>query len=447
LKILLTSFYDLGKQPKIIAEIVDRYNSSEIEFDFVDFSVENQNIDLENYDVLGIYAPMHTATILSIEYIKDKILPNKMFTFGLYGSVLEDFNSSIRYIKDIESDELALFLEINDDHQFSLKNNIPNRQIFPDISNYAHLVDGSNNLIAGSVETTYGCKHSCTHCPVPISFNGTFKTYSLEKIISDVENQVNQGAKHISFNDPDFFNGPIHALKILESLNKKFPTITYDSTIKVEHIIKYKKYFKELSSLNMVFVISAFETTNDLVLSILEKNHTSNDLNTSIEISQDFGIDVRPTWMPFSPWTELNDLSNIVNLIEKYKLRETVDPIQLTIKLLIPKHSLIIKKPEINKYLGNYEKNSLSFKWEYENNDVEKLQSSLFDFILHNSELDEHKQYLGMVNIIEKFTDTELLKNSTYDFKNVPKLSETWFCCAEPSKIQLDRIKTNKALI
>ena len=447
MKILLTSFYDLGKQPKIIAEIVDRYNSSEIEFDFVDFSVENQNIDLENYDVLGIYAPMHTATILSIEYIKDKILPNKMFTFGLYGSVLEDFNSSIRYIKDIESDELALFLEINDDHQFSLKNNIPNRQIFPDISNYAHLVDGSNNIIAGSVETTYGCKHSCTHCPVPISFNGTFKTYSLEKIISDVENQVNQGAKHISFNDPDFFNGPIHALKILESLNKKFPTITYDSTIKVEHIIKYKKYFKELSSLNMVFVISAFETTNDLVLSILEKNHTSNDLNTSIEISQDFGIDVRPTWMPFSPWTELNDLSNIVNLIEKYKLRETVDPIQLTIKLLIPKHSLIIKKPEINKYLGNYEKNSLSFKWDYENNDVEKLQSSLFDFILHNSELDEHKQYLGMVNIIEKFTDTELLKNSTYDFKNVPKLSETWFCCAEPSKIQLDRIKTNKALI
>ena len=197
----------------------------------------------------------------------------------------------------------------------------------------------------------------------------------------------------------------------------------------------------------MVFVISAFETTNDLVLSILEKNHTSNDLNNSIEISQDFGIDIRPTWMPFSPWTELNDLSNIVNLIEKYKLRETVDPIQLTIKLLIPKHSLIIKKPEINKYLGNYEKNSLSFKWEYENNDVEKLQSSLFDFILHNSELDEHKQYLGMVNIIEKFTDTELLKNSTYDFKNVPKLSETWFCCAEPSKIQLDRIKTNKALI
>ena len=146
MKILLTSFYDLGKQPKIIAEIADRYNTPKVNFDFVDFSVDNQNIDLDTYDVLGIYAPMHTATILSIEYIKDKKLPNKVFTFGLYGSVLEDFNPSIKYIKDIESEELTSFLKLNENHNFSLKDNIPNRQIFPDISNYAHLVDGSNSF-------------------------------------------------------------------------------------------------------------------------------------------------------------------------------------------------------------------------------------------------------------------------------------------------------------
>ena len=93
------------------------------------------------------------------------------------------------------------------------------------------------------------------------------------------------------------------------------------------------------------------------------------------------------------------------------------------------------------------EKESLSFQWQYENIHAEKLQFTLFDFILNNSELDEHKQYLGMVSIIEEFTRTKLITNTNYDFKKVPKLSETWFCCAEPSKIQLDRIKTNKALI
>ena len=447
MKILLTSFYDLGKQPKIIAEIVDKYKAENIQFDIVDFSIDNPEINIDQYDVLGIYAPMHTATVLSIEFLKNKSLPKKVFTFGLYGSVLEDFNSSIKHISNIENGELDSFLDINKNKLFSLKNNIPNRDILPDISNYAHLVNGSSNLIAGSVETTYGCKHSCTHCPIPISFNGNFKTYSLEKILFDVENQVNSGAMHISFNDPDFFNGPIHALKILENLNSKFPEVTYDSTIKVEHIIKYEKYFKELSSLNMIFVISAFETTNDEVLTILEKNHSSVDLANAIEISQTNNIDIRPTWMPFSPWTNQNDLIDIIKLIENYKLRETVDPIQLTIKLLIPKNSLILQRSEIKVYLKDYDKNSLSYMWDYKDEKVNKLQVSLFNYLLDTPDLDEHSQYLGMVKIIENMTQSNLISDLNYSYKNVPKLSETWFCCAEPSQIQLDRIKTNTALI
>ena len=113
MKILLTSFYDLGKQPKIIAEIVDKYKSENIEFDIVDFSIDNPEINIDQYDVLGIYAPMHTATVLSIEFLKNKTLPKKVFTFGLYGSVLEDFNSSIKHISNIENGELDSFLDIN----------------------------------------------------------------------------------------------------------------------------------------------------------------------------------------------------------------------------------------------------------------------------------------------------------------------------------------------
>ena len=223
--------------------------------------------------------------------------------------------------------------------------------------------------------------------------------------------------------------------------------MTYDSTIKVEHIIKYEKYFKELSPLNMIFVISAFETTNDEVLTILEKNHSSVDLANAIEISQTNNIDIRPTWMPFSPWTNQNDLIDIIKLIENYKLRETVDPIQLTIKLLIPKNSLILQRSEIKGYLKDYDKNSLSYMWDYKDEEVNKLQVSLFNYLLDTPDLDEHSQYLGMVKIIENMTQSNLISDLNYSYKNVPKLSETWFCCAEPSQIQLDRIKTNTALI
>ena len=447
MKILLLSFYDLGKQPKIISELYKKLDNGSNQIDIVDYSIEEKNLTLDNYDVLGIYASMHTASVLAEQYLRDRKLPNKLFVFGLYANVFSEMFSNFQSIHSFDSDELESLLEVQLNPNYSFKHSVPDRTILPSITDYSHIVDGSNNLIAGSVETTYGCKHECTHCPVPIEFKGMFKTFGTEKIITDVTNQVEEGAKHISFNDPDFFNGPKHALKILQLLNEKHPSITYDSTIKVEHILKYPDYFQELKNLNMLFVISAFETTNDHVLNILQKNHSFNDLNKAVELSLENKIDIRPTWMPFSPWTEQNDLINIIKLIENYKLRETVDPIQLTIKLLVPKNSLILKRPEMKEYLLDYDPSSFSYAWKYKFPNIDNIQNELFTYVLQHESENEYAQYLGLVDILESHTNETLLNSEKYSQRIVPKLSETWFCCAEPNKIQLDRIKSNKALI
>ena len=447
MKILLLSFYDLGKQPKIISELYKKLDNGSNQIDIVDYSIEEKDLTLDNYDVLGIYASMHTASVLAEQYLRDRKLPNKLFVFGLYANVFSEMFSDFQSIHSFDSDELESLLEVQLNPNYSFKHSVPDRTILPSITDYSHIVDGSNNLIAGSVETTYGCKHECTHCPVPIEFKGMFKTFGTEKIITDVTNQVEEGAKHISFNDPDFFNGPKHALKILQLLNEKHPSITYDSTIKVEHILKYPDYFQELKNLNMLFVISAFETTNDHVLNILQKNHSFNDLNKAVELSLENNIDIRPTWMPFSPWTEQNDLISIIKLIENYKLRETVDPIQLTIKLLVPKNSLILKKPEMKEYLLDYDPASFSYAWQYKFPNIDNIQNELFTYVLQHESENEYTQYLGLVDILESHTNETLLNSEKYSQRIVPKLSETWFCCAEPNKIQLDRIKSNKALI
>ena len=447
MKILLLSFYDLGKQPKIISELYKKLDNGSNQIDIVDYSIEEKDLTLDNYDVLGIYASMHTASVLAEQYLRDRKLPNKLFVFGLYANVFSEMFSDFQSIHSFDSDELESLLQVQLNLNYSFKHTVPDRTILPSITDYSHIVDGSNNLIAGSVETTYGCKHECTHCPVPIEFKGMFKTFGTEKIITDVTNQVEEGAKHISFNDPDFFNGPKHALKILQLLNEKHPSITYDSTIKVEHILKYPDYFQELKNLNMLFVISAFETTNDHVLNILQKNHSSNDLNKAVELSLENNIDIRPTWMPFSPWTEQNDLISIIKLIENYKLRETVDPIQLTIKLLIPKNSLILKRPEMEENLLNYDPASFSYAWKYKFPNIDNIQNELFTYVLQHESENEYTQYLGLVDILESHTGETLLNPEKYNQRIVPKLSETWFCCAEPNKIQLDRIKSNKALI
>ena len=430
MKILLLSFYDLGKQPKIISELHKKLDNGSNQIDVVDYSIEEKNLTLDNYDVLGIYASMHTASVLAEQYLRDRKLPNKLFVFGLYANVFSEMFSNFQSIHSFDSDELESLLEVQLNPNYSFKHSVPDRTILPSITDYSHIVDGSNNLIAGSVETTYGCKHECTHCPVPIEFKGMFKTFGTEKIITDVTNQVEEGAKHISFNDPDFFNGPKHALKILQLLNEKHPSITYDSTIKVEHILKYPDYFQELKNLNMLFVISAFETTNDHVLNILQKNHSFNDLNKAVELSLENKIDIRPTWMPFSPWTEQNDLISIIKLIENYKLRETVDPIQLTIKLLVPKNSLILKRPEMKEYLLDYDPSSFSYAWKYKFPNIDNIQNELFTYVLQHESENEYTQYLGLVDILESHTNETLLISEKYSQRIVPKLSETWFCCA-----------------
>ena len=423
MKILLLSFYDLGKQPKIISELYQKLNNGTNEIDIVDYSVEEKTLNLKNYDALGVYASMHTASVLAEEYLRNKDLPNKLFVFGLYAKVFKEMFQNFEIIQNLDNADLESLLNVQLNEEYSFKHSVPDRTVLPSITDYSHIVDGSNNLIAGSVETTYGCKHECTHCPVPIEFNGTFKTFGTDKILKDVSNQVEAGAKHISFNDPDFFNGPKHALKILEALNIEHPDLTYDSTIKVEHILKYPDYFKELKNLNMLFVISAFETTNDRVLNILKKNHSSLDLNSAVEFSLSHSIDIRPTWMPFSPWTEKQDLPNIIKLIEEYRLRETVDPIQLTIKLLVPKNSLILNDPDINNYLEEYDPSSFSYSWRYMSPDMDKLQNDLFTYVLHNESLDEYAQYLGIVKIIEQYSKQNLLKSGNYKKRKVPKLS------------------------
>ena len=447
MKILLLSFYNLGKQPKIIGELYNKLNIEGTEINVFDYSINEYDLDIKSYDAIGIFASMHTATVLATEYLKDKTLPDKVFTFGLYAKVLSDSDTRITYLENLDGSDLEIYLGVNANSNFTIKNSIPDRSPFPEISNYTHLVKGKNKLFTGSVETTYGCKHSCTHCPVPMQFNGRFKTFSEEKILIDISNQIESGAQHISFDDADFFNGPKYSLKILEKLTKKFPSITYDATIKVEHIIKYQDYFKELTNLNMLFITSAFETTNNRVLKILEKNHTYKDLEQSISISKQYNIDIRPTWMPFTPWTNLVDLINIVTLIEHYELRETVDPIQLTIKLLVPKGSLMLKRPEFKQYIGEYDQDSFTYLWNYENSKVGNLQALLFSYVAENYGIDEKEQYLELIDIIQSFTNTDIIYNKMYKYHEVPKLSETWFCCAEPNKIQLQRIKSNKALI
>src|SRR4029078_2447740 len=99
----------------------------------------------------------------------------------------------------------------------------PDRAGLPALDRYASLQmpDGTQKVV-GATDATRGCKHRCRHCPIVPVYDGQSRVVPGEVVLADVRGQVAQGAAHISFGDPDFFNGPTHARRIVESLHREF---------------------------------------------------------------------------------------------------------------------------------------------------------------------------------------------------------------------------------
>src|SRR5207342_3432711 len=106
---------------------------------------------------------------------------------------------------------------------------VPDRTGLPPLSKYAtlQLPDGERRMV-GYTEASRGCRHLCRHCPVVPVYQGQFRVVQPEVVLADVAAQVAAGARHVTFGDPDFFNGPTHAVRIVSALHEAHPTVSYD---------------------------------------------------------------------------------------------------------------------------------------------------------------------------------------------------------------------------
>ena len=154
----------------------------------------------------------------------------------------------------------------------------PDRSGLLPLGRYAtvHLGDGTSR-VAGYTEASRGCRHLCRHCPVVPVYNGQFRVVQQDVVLADIDAQVAAGARHITFGDPDFFNGPTHAVRIVQALHAAHPGLSYDVTIKVEHLLNHRDLLPVLAATGCLFITSAVESIDDRVLAILEKGHSRQD--------------------------------------------------------------------------------------------------------------------------------------------------------------------------
>ncbi len=446
MKIVLISTYELGRQPFGLASPAAWLRAHGHEVTCVDLAVGSLPAgEVRGAEMVAFFLPMHTATRLAvpaIERVKALNPRAHLCCYGLYAPVNEAYLRSLgvgTILGGEFEDALVQAAERlsrgeapgQPEPVVSLARQqflVPDRAGLPPLARYAHLHVNGTRRPTGYTEASRGCKHMCRHCPVVPVYNGRFRIVQPEVVLEDVRRQVAAGAGHITFGDPDFFNGPAHALRIVRSLHEEFPSLTYDVTIKIEHLRKHRDLLPDLKRTGCLCVTSAVESIEDEVLRKLEKGHTRQDF---IDVARDFrdaGLTLAPTFIPFTPWTTLEGYRALLELLVELNLVENVGPVQLGLRLLIPAGSRLLEIPEIRDALGPFEHSALVYRWQHRDSTLDELSANILGLVAR-----EQKARRTRTEIFRKIWELVHSKPLPEDFDlmpraTIPYMDEPWYC-------------------
>jgi hypothetical protein len=458
MRILLISTYELGHQPLHVAWPATALMAAGHTVRALDLAVEDWDEDrIEWAEAVGVSVPMHTAMRLGVQASRriKAVHPQMPVVFyGLYAAAAQD-----RVVGEVADRAIAgeymfelvdWFNGLNSGHRRAFSpitistgrsaSLVPSRGLLPPLEEYVCLEHDGAIRLTGYVEGSRGCRHRCRHCPLPAVYDGRYRIVDTESLLTDIQWLTDNGAEHITFGDPDFLNGPAHARRLVEAAHEEFPDLTFDLTVKVEHILAHRSLWPEFARRNVVFVVSAFETVNDRVLGLLDKGHEAADMPEALDIMREVGIAVRPSWLPFTPWTDLSDLDDIFSFIAEHDLMGATDPVQMGIRLLVPEGSLVLDIPGADEILGEYDSGALGYAWSSVDPAVDDLQARVMALAEQGTNDDVNPRltlYAQWEQARKVLGMSAPPMEEVSRGKEAPRLTETWFCCAEPTELQL----------
>ena len=435
-RVVLISTYDLGRQPFGLASPAAWLRADGHDVTTVDLSRQQAPFEaVRAADWIAFHLPMHTATRLAIPQIEAarELNPRAIICcYGLYASVNEEMLRArgVAHIIGGEFErELAALVagracEVGPVVLERLPFMTPDRSTLPLLGRYAGLMSGGSRKIVGYTEASRGCKHLCRHCPIVPVYEGRFRVVQREVVLADVRQQVSAGAQHITFGDPDFLNGPGHARAIVEAFGAEFPGVTYDVTIKVEHLLNHREMLPVLGRTGCLFITSAVESVDDEILARLAKGHTRAGFVEALALTRAHGLTMVPTFVAFTPWTTREGYLELLRAVRDLDLSGVVAPIQLAIRLLIPAGSKLLELGDLE--VGSFDAAGLVWPWKHFDPAMDLLCSDLQKLIRAGD-----KRGLSRAEIFAaiwerafgEFPDFHLPARAT-----VPYLTEPWYC-------------------
>jgi hypothetical protein len=457
MKVLLISCYELGHQPLHVASAAAFLRDAGHQVSAVDLSVQSlHEADLDAPELVAIAVPMHTAMRLAVPVaraLRARRGPDlRIVLYGLYaplcgpglepglvdGVIGGEYEQALVKVANGDVDSRTIVLD-------RLHFPLPARDLLPALDRYTKLLIGGEERLTGYVEATRGCVHRCRHCPVPAVYDGRIRVWQRDVLVEDVARLWDQGMRHLTFGDPDFLNAVPHAVAVARAVHERCPELTFDVTTKVEHILEHAGVICELHDLGLLFVVSAVESTSARVLEILDKGHSAEDVLAALEICRSVGVAFRPSLLPFTPWSTLRDQVDLLDLIAGNDLLDSVDPVQLSIRLLVPPGSLLLERPEMREHVHGYDPERFSHLWQHPDRTMDELQAQIADLVASDADAGAapRSTHAAIRRLTARAVDESglswpdagsELRASRHE---APRLSEPWFCCAEPTTAQL----------
>jgi hypothetical protein len=458
--VVLINPYELGRQPFALAEPCAWLKQAGFDVRCIDLSLQRLDPALfAGAGLVAVYVGMHTATRIAVEAIPRirDIVPNAhLCVYGLYAPMNQKLLRGLG-VKTILGGEFEPRL-VNLAHRLragetcdvqvepvvsraKVEFTTPDRSGLPPLQRYAHLIlpDGDRKTL-GFVEASRGCKHLCRHCPVVPVYQGKFRVVPVDVVLADIAQQVQAGAEHVSFGDPDFFNGPTHALKVITAMHAEYPQLTFDATIKIQHLIDHAALLPHLKAAGCLFLTSAVESVDDEVLEHLAKNHTRADFERALRLCREARIDLAPTFVPFTPWTTLPGYVDLLRTLVRLHLVHAVPPIQLCIRLLVPEGSYLLQLAGFQDVIEAFDAKLLGYAWRHTDPRVDALQQAVQSCAAKGdrkgiARSDVFEQIWRLAHDALGVSVPQLART---DFgETIARLSEPWYCCAEPTEQQL----------
>lgn len=388
MKIVLLSTYEMGHQPLSLAWPLAALQEAGLDARACDLSVQDFPEEaVRSARIVAISVPMLTALRLGVETARRvrRLNPGAHLCFyGLYAHLNAEYLRNADLADSILAGEiepalvrLATSIGRPEADQSSLQvarmqYPVPQRAGLPGLEAYAQLQEGSARRLAGYTESTRGCLHMCSHCPVVPVYEGRFFAVPVDIVLEDVRRQVALGATHITFGDPDFLNGPTHARRVARAVHTAIPDLTFDFTAKVEHLLAHADLLPELVAHGARFVVSAFESTSDEVLDRLAKGHRAADLEQALGVCRTAGLTLQPTWVAFTPWTRLEDYLGMLAWVRSQGMIADVPAVQFTVRLLVPPHSKLLET-DFGRNFGSLDPENFTHTWAHPDPRMDEL--------------------------------------------------------------------------